>query len=146
VSTFERIITIKPAYDCINNQPCVHGSKDCGTNPGANHGRHNAELRMTLRTSVAEVTLLINTGWDLPSTPTMLQRGMTGGFVEFHASKAFYDEQTPQGTPCDLWATCYGDIGYSISDEGADLLVACGSDAVWTWLEGLYNDRFGGAL
>lgn len=146
MSTFERIVAIKPAYDCINVQPCVHGSKDCGTRPGANHGRHNAELRMTLRTPAAEVTLVINTGWDLPSTPTMFRRGMTGGLVEFHSSKPFYDEQTPQGTPCDLWPTCYGDTGYGISDDGAALLVSSGSDAVWTWLEELYRERFGGVL
>jgi hypothetical protein len=33
-------------------------------------------------------------------------------------------------------------MAYSMSNEGALLLVTQGTDAVWTWLEGLYHERF----
>lgn len=146
MTTFERIVTIKPAYDCLMVQPCVHGSADCGTRPGASHGRHNAELHMRVRSALAEVGLVVNTSWDLPVTPASARStGPRAGFVEFHSSTPFYDDQPPQGTPCDLWPVCFGDRGYTMADEPTALLVSAGSDAVWAWLEEQHRERFGNA-
>lgn len=144
MSEFERIVTIKRAYDCLTVQPCVHGSTECGTRPGASHGRHNAQLHMALRNPVAEVILVVGTGWYLPETPLTIGRELSprGAFVEFHSSVPSYEGQEPQGSTCDLWPTCYGDVGYLMADEPTKLLVASGSDAVWSWLEAAHRDRF----
>lgn len=148
MSGYERIVTIKPAYDCLMIQPCVHGSKDCGTKPGASHGRHNAELWMTLRNQIAEVCLVVGTGWDLPQTPmaARIQEAPRSAFVEMHSSIPFYEEQSPQGGQCDLWETCYGDVGYTMADQPTRLLVTEGSDAVWAWLKELHREKFLHAL
>jgi hypothetical protein len=141
----ERIFYVRPAYDCIRVQPCVHGSENCIPGTGGSHGRHNAEMHLTVRGVDAEVTLVIFTGWDLPSVPDYCQHGgPTGGGVEFHTARPRYEgqdggEPRPDGT-CKDWAACYVDIGYSMSDEPTRLLVAEGSDAVWAWLENLHAE------
>lgn len=143
---FERIVAIKPAYDCLMVQPCVHGSAECGIRLGSNHGRHNAELHMTLRGVAGEVTLRVGTGWELPETPKYaridhnadMPRGMC---VDFHSPKPQYEGHEAQSTQCDLWPVCYGNTGYSIADEPTALLVQSGSDAVWVWLEKAYRDN-----
>ena len=141
--TLERIVRVKPAYDCIGVQPCVHGSPTCKPGTGGSHGRHNAEMHFTVRGADAEVSLVIGTGWDLPTVPDHhTHRGPTGRFVEFHTARPRYegqDRREPQpGDSCYGWPGCYVDSGYSMSDEPARLLVAAGSDAVWAWLEQQY--------
>ena len=147
-ATFERIVRVKPAFDCVVVQPCVHGSKDCGTVPGASHGRHNAELLMSLRSAVAEVVLVVNTGWELPQTPASVRLAgrdrPSGAFVEFHSSMPQYEGHEPEGSTCDLWPVCYGNAGYGISEKPTELLVSHGSDAVWEWLEATYREHFEG--
>lgn len=148
MSEFERIVRVKPAYDCLVVRPCVHGSEKCGTTPGFNHGRHAAELHMIVRTPVAEVILGIGTGWDLPETPANFRdrQGPRGLFVEFHSSVPRYEGHETQGTTCELWPEgCYGDVGYSMSDIPAELLVRKGSDAVWEWLENEHREAFSSA-
>lgn len=143
----ERVFNIQPAYDCIRVQPCVHGSDACKPGTGGSHGRHNAEMHLTVRGVDAEVTLVISTGWDLPTVPAYQRLTATrdyprGAFVEFHTARPRYDgdeatEPRPDGT-CKDWPACYMDTGYSMADAPARLLVEQGSDAVWAWLENLY--------
>lgn len=145
--SFERIVTITPAYDCLMVQPCVLGSGACGTRPGANHGRNNAELRMTLRGTAGEVTLIVGTGWELPVTPKSVRLAGRSDLprpvcVEFHSPDEQYDGHEPQETTCDLWPQCYGNVNYTLADEPTALLVRSGSDAVWEWLENAYRDTF----
>jgi hypothetical protein len=147
--TFERIVRIKPAYDCLLVQPCVHGSEKCGTVPGQGHGRHNAEMHLILRGPIAEVILALGTGWDHPETPREVsirnhwETLPKGNFVEFHSSVPRYEGHEPQRSTCDTWSgECYGDVGYTMSDEPADLLVRKGSDAAWEWLEATYLESF----
>lgn len=146
----ERIVHVRAAYDCIGVQPCVHGSPRCKPGSGYSHGRHNAELSMTVRGPDAEITLVIGTGWDLPTVPSHHRRARLdddyprGRFVEFHTARPRCEgqdrgEPRPDGT-CKDWADCYIDAGYTMSNEPARLLVAEGSDAVWAWLENLYNE------
>lgn len=145
MSGLERIVTVRAAYDCIGVQPCVHGSENCYPGSGGSHGRHNAELHMTVRGADAEIVLAIGTGWDLPTAPRR-QRDKDypwGMFVEFHTAHPRYEGQyggapRPDGT-CRNWAACYIDAGYTMADEPAALLVSKGSDAVWKWLESLYE-------
>lgn len=144
----ERIFRVHPAYDCIGVQPCVHGSENCKPGTGGSHGRHNAEMHLTVRGPDAEVTLVISTGWDLPTVPAYqrISRRMDyprGAFVELHTARPRYDGQDggkppPDGT-CKNWAACYVDTGYTMSDEPTALLVQEGSEAVWAWLETLYD-------
>lgn len=147
--TLERIVTIHPAYDCIGVQPCVHGSATCIPGGNGSHGRHNAEMHMTVRGPDCEVSLAIGTGWDLPTVPKHQRCNRTmdypvGRFVEFHTARPWYENQDrsnprADGT-CKDWAACYMDAGYSMSDEPARLLVEKGSDAVWEWLENQHRE------
>ncbi|MCV7354474.1 hypothetical protein [Mycolicibacterium fluoranthenivorans] len=149
MSALERLVTVQPAYDCIGVQPCVHGSDTCNPGTGRSHGRHNAELHMTVGGPDAEITLVIGTGWDLPSVPAHHRLARhdyypRGRFVEFHTARPRYEgqdrrEPQPDGT-CKSWSGCYLAGGYTMADEPTRLLVAKGSDAVWAWLENLYNE------
>lgn len=147
--TFTREITIKPAYDCLKVQPCVHGSEKCGTVPGHGHGRHNAEMHLRLATEQSEVVWVAGTNWFLPETPLSVQlpEVSKGRFVEWHSTTPQYEDHTPLGGgKCPRqWDTCYLDQSYWASDEGWVLLVSKGTDAVWEWLEGIWQGKFGGA-
>lgn len=141
----QRVFNVRPAYDCIGVQPCVHGSETCKPGTGGSHGRHAAEMHMTVRGPDAEVTLVLGTGWDLPTVPDHhTHRGPTGRFIEFHTARPQYEGQ--DGSPprsdgtCKNWSGCYLNTGYSMSDEPTRLLVEKGSDAVWEWLEALYRE------
>lgn len=144
----ERLVHIRPAYDCIRVQPCVHGSERCSSgDPGGNHGIHNAELVMTVRGPEAEVTLRVGTGWFLPVTPgsTFNQKRYPNGYsVSFHTARPRYDGQEPREVApqghCKEWGQCYWDAGFPMAEEPAALLVEKGSDAVWEWLENQYNE------
>jgi hypothetical protein len=147
----QRIVTVRSAYDCIGVQPCVHGSKDCIPGTGGSHGRHNAELHMTLRGDDAEVTLVVSTGWDLPTVPadmrlSRIKEYPRGAFVELHTAWPRYAGQEPYsgaggpGDSCENWGGCYVDTGYLMADTPTRLLVEKGSDAVWSWLENLYAE------
>jgi hypothetical protein len=146
MSELERIFSVRPAYDCIGVQPCVHGSKTCKPGAGGSHGRHNAEMHLTVRGPDAEVTLVIGTRWDLPTVPDRhTHRGPVGSFVEIHTARPRYEGQEsyrePQpGDTCYDWGACYVDAGYLMADEPTRLLVEKGSDAMWEWLENLYNE------
>lgn len=145
--TPERIFRVLPAFDCIGVQPCVHGSETCKPGTGGSHGRHNAEIHLTVRGPNAEVSLVISTGWDLPTVPPhhrIARDGKypRGAFVEMHTARPRYvgqDRREPQpGDSCYGWAGCYVGSSYMMSDEPTRLLVAAGSDAVWAWLEQQY--------
>jgi hypothetical protein len=145
----ERAFHVKPAYDCIGVQPCVHGSKDCIPGTGGSHGRHNAELIFTVSGPDVEVSLVVFTGWDLPTVPVHQRITRDGNYpyprgawVELHTARPRYEgqdreEPRPDGT-CRDWAACHLDTGYSMSDEPTRLLVEKGSDAMWEWLENLH--------
>jgi hypothetical protein len=147
---FTRGITVRPAYDCTRVKPCVHGSEECSENPWRNHGVNNAELRLTMWTEDHEVSLTVNTGWYLPQTPLRSSGDSNniGSSVVWHSRYDILDteartEADPKRCPRG-WETCYSDMAYILADEGALLLVTEGTEAVWAWLEDLYNDRFGG--
>jgi len=149
--TFTREITVIPAYDCTRVKPCVNGSEACSTQPGRNHGVHNAEMRLHLGTEDHEVVLSVRTNWYLPVTPPRNTGGVErmGSSVGWHSRYDMPDveaivSEDSQACPR-RWARCYSDMAYILADEGALLLVTEGTDAVWLWLEELYNDRFGGA-
>ena len=142
-----RIFNVRPAYDCIRVQPCVHGSERCKPGTGGSHGVHSAELQMSVRGPEAEITLVVNTGWNLPTVPAHPPHCDLphGAFVELHTARPRYAGQESYHTPvsgdsCENWAGCYVDAGYTMSDEPTRLLVKKGSNAVWEWLERLYHE------
>lgn len=145
---FTREITVIPAYDCIRVKPCVHGSEACSAQPGRSHGIHNAVMSLSLHTDAHEVALRVNTGWYLPQTPNNFDRSAErmGSSVGWHSREDMPETDArgmrdPEGCPRG-WETCFADMAYLLSNEGALLLVTEGTDAVWGWLEEMYNDRF----
>jgi hypothetical protein len=148
----ERHVYIRPAYDCLRVQPCVHGNERCSSgDPGGNHGVHNAELHMAVRGPEAEIILVVSTGWDLPTVPKG-RRVMDiqdypyprGKLVSFHTARPRYEgqyrnEPDPDAW-CKNWSHCYCDSGYRMADGPVALLVEKGSDAVWEWLENQYHE------
>lgn len=151
MTDLQRITLVVPAYDCIRN-PCKFDVPECKTTPGRNHGIHNAELHMGVRGPSAEVTLVINTGWDLPSVPNYVRqrtamRHPIGSYIEFHTSAPQHEDHQPSirlemrdDDACKTWDNCYFDRGYLMAEYPATLLVTNGSEAVWEWLE-MEHDR-----
>lgn len=145
MTELQRVTTIRPAYDCIRNQPCKFGSDKCKPGFGGSHGVHNAELHMLVRGPSAEVMLVISTGWQLPSVPERsrnILRYPSGSYVEFHTAAPQYTDHNPSirvavdaDAACKSWDNCYFDRGYLAAEAPATLLVTNGSDAVWAWLE-----------
>ena len=141
----ERIITVRPAYDCVGVKPCVHGSQACtDRESGKEHGRHNAELCFTLKRTDAEILVVIGTGWDMPTVPLHHRIARDrhypqGGRVTFHTARSMYPGQERQDVDpeghCKDWEACYSNTGYLMADEPALLLVEKGSDAVWEWMD-----------
>lgn len=147
MSELEHIFHLRPAFDCIGVQPCVHGSERCIPGTGGSHGRKSAEMHLTVRGVDAEVTLVISTGWDLPTVPAHHRISRDGTYprgvcVEMHTARPRHegqDRREPRpDSACKDWADCYIDVGYMMSDEPTRLLVQEGSEAVWTWLETFY--------
>lgn len=146
---FTREITVTPAYDCVRAKPCVHGVTQCGIDPMANHGVKGSDMRLHLGTDDHEVVLTVNTGWYLPQTPKrgLVDTEFMGSSVGWHSQSDIAMEETriladPANCPRG-WEVCYSSMAYILANEGALLLVTEGTDAVWAWLEELYNDRFG---
>lgn len=143
--TLERIVTVRPAFDCIRVQPCVKGSDKCKPETGGSHGINNAEMVFTLRGPDAEISLVIGTGWYLPVTPPYTGALDTprGYYVEMHTARPQFDDherrEPQEGDSCYGWPGCYINTGFLMSDEPTALLVEKGSDAVWEWLENQYE-------
>ena len=145
MAELQRIVQVRPAYDCIAVQPCTrpHEQEQCNATAGQHHGRHNAEMHFVIRGPQAEITLAIGTGWSLPETPSAMRGESPWAYlVEFHSARPQYENHEPTGGPCELWTSCYIGRGYTMADEPTELLVRKGSDAVWEWLEAAYHDQF----
>lgn len=145
--TFEQITEIRPAYDCVVVKPCVHGDPGCsGSEPNYSHGRASANLLMTLRGELADVSLLVNTRWDLPETPQGVRNsdGPKASWLSVHSSVPFKDQELdgPQQDCCPNRPECYWQRWYILADVPTSLLVSHGSGAVWSWLESFYLARF----
>lgn len=133
---FEKIVHITPAYDQRNK----------GNGIGA------CRLLMVLKGPKGAVTFTMGTAWYLPATmewkEVCIGRSGPAGWepighavgycspVQLHV----YDDPKEN---CEwLGCTCYGSIGYGISNEVKDILVSQGSDATWAWLEKYYQEIF----
>lgn len=134
-----RIIKIAPAYDCLSVQPCTreNDQQACIESSGDFHGRAHAMLMMTLDHKDIEVTLVMNTKWDVPEAPKEVRDndGPRGAYVMTHSAFPMYADQESHANCCDRWEICYWDFGYTEADEPTRLLITKGSDAVWEWLD-----------
>lgn len=134
-----RLTTITPAYDCLAVQPCTRKTDQeiCTKSSGDFHGRAHAILVMTLDHEDIEVTLMVNTKWDVPETEKDVRHndGPRGAYVMTHSSFSIYPDQHSHVSCCDRWEVCYWDFAYTEADEPTCLLITEGSDSVWAWLE-----------
>lgn len=141
-----RHMNIVPAWDCILVQPCVHGVAKCKPGSGSSHGRHNAELYMSVQGRGAEVILGINTGWYLGDDFGSVGRAVGAIEVTWHTSwpqeeQAEEDARMPHtdGT-CRNWDACYMQSSGTTGNQLFELLITKGSEPVYEWLEKQYYD------
>jgi hypothetical protein len=150
---YTREVTIRPAFDCLEVRPCVKGSPDCGTRPGASHGRGTARMHLALYTPRTEVRLIVDTGWHHPATPEGPRTTNAGMNLMAEISELGYHsadpvpgglgpvtnaEECPRG-----WSPCYSASQFGAAAEGTRLLIIEGTDAVWAWLEQQHRAMFG---
>lgn len=150
---FDREVTVRPAYDCLEVKPCALGGDRCTEGaPGANHGRGVAYAHFALFTDTAEVRLVVDTGWHHPATPVDIRNsyhsiGSAGRYVELghHAAMPFPGAIGVTSAPNECprgWATCHSAITFSGGEPGVEQLITGGTDALWAWLENQWNDTF----
>jgi len=142
---FERRMTITPAFDKRHKDP------------SKNYGIGSSELRMVLLGPLGATQFVAYTGWYLPQNMMdVLERELSfreqhghrlslpliGVDVGYHAPHAQYDDQEKR--ECDLLpgGACYYDGSSLRADEWASILIAEGSERIWTMLEEEYRERF----
>jgi hypothetical protein len=151
-----REVTVRPAYDCIEVQPCALGSERCATlEAGTNHGRGDAVLHLALFDRLREVRVAIDTGWYHPATPADIvgrvndiRRAPRFPELAFHSTDPMPGAVGPvhAGEHCPRgWDECWSATFASGADEALPLLVAQGLDAVWAWMENQWCRQFGTA-
>jgi hypothetical protein len=152
----QREVTIRPAYDCIEVQPCALGGERCAAGvEGASHGRGEALMHFVLRDQLREVHLRVGTGWSHPATPADIVgrlddvAGPAPRFpeLEFHSAEWFSGAWNPlTRPPCPRgWRDCYSATFLDSPKEVPPLLATGGTDAVWAWLEDQWSHQFGAA-
>lgn len=144
-----RRMWLVPGYDCTLVQPCKFGSESCTKKKGLGHGRHSAELWMSVLGHQAEVLFNVTTSW-FPSTKTQLEV-TTHGLLPFGNEVCWHTAWPQEGqteeerrdpkpnTSCKDWGACYQlSTGTTYVRELTEMLVSEGSDAVFKWLENEY--------
>lgn len=141
----QRSITWRPAFH------------RCHPDPSKNYGI--GDLRMTWTLNGGDgyaVSWDVNTGITLPPDEfkaqcpacphPMHQDGAPSanfghGVVDLHSPVPRWEGHEQTVEACVVTGQrCYGDVGYSLADEGVRLLPTEGEEAVWEWLEGLLAD------
>jgi hypothetical protein len=151
-----REVTVRPAYDCVEVQPCTLGGEACAAGTtGANHGRGEAMLHLAIYDRLREVGVRIGTGWAHPATPDdivarmdNIRRAPRFPEVGLHSAEPFAGAVGPihAGKHCPRgWAECYSLALYTGAEDAGRLLVTEGTDAVWAWLEQQWSHQFGEA-
>lgn len=121
--------------------------------PEKNYGVHGVEIHFILSGEHGAVVFRLYTRWMLPQTyafwedelgipPRYKDQLPSDAGVLFHSAKPIYEGHTPSEDDCTyLGKPCYQDIGYTMGKEPLDLLIAEGDEAVWKWLEAMYQER-----
>lgn len=136
----ERVVEMHPAYDCIEVQPCVHGSKHCKPGSGGSHGRCAAIMSWSLRGEAGAVEFTFFTGMFLPATPARVRvGGASGKCLSIHSAFEMRDALN-EADGCGLTGGhCWHDVTYLAADDLLEVLVAKGHEALWTELEQWYE-------
>lgn len=141
--TFERIVTIHPAFDRRHSDP------------KKNYGIHGCELRMILKGPEGATQFLLFTNWQLPHvTEETLARcvmgedriGLKVSFLPnpadkgYHWSKPQYEGQSAM--KCDLLpgGECYYDGSGLNAEDTFQTLLKEGSEGVWRELAEFYQE------
>lgn len=134
-----RIFSVNPAYDCVVN-PCKFGSDKCKPNTGSSHGRHGAELLLSVCDDIAELMLVMYTNWDMSNSPNFRTTIWSmPAYLSVHTSYPTSDESVKSST-CDKWPECYNrSLFSSVADKPKRLLIEEGSNKCYTWLEENFN-------
>lgn len=136
-----RDFSINPAYDCIVN-PCKFGDDKCKPNRGGSHGRHGAELLLSVHDDIAELMLVMFTNWDTSVTPNVRSTHIIWympAYLNVHTSYPT-DEDSTKIANCNKWSECYNrSLLSSMADEPKRLLIEEGSDKCYEWLEDNFN-------
>lgn len=140
-TNMEKIIKVSPAYD----------KRD--TNPNINYGIGEASMFFVLKGDLGAVVFSLFTGWFLPHNQEELYKkdielirilqGRSKSLC-YCSPKPLEEYQLKYVNPKCEWldVPCYGDCSYCDAEEVFRLLVAEGSDAVWTYLEKFYMETF----
>lgn len=151
MTKFERIVKFSPAFDKRTD------------NPETNCGIGSCRISFILKKGKKAVQFVISTDWYLPSTVLEYQNsnnsilrgirkdrdgfGIEGWDVGYHSPKPMYKDHSPIGDDCDITGgKCYYDGSGLVADGVRQILISEGSEGVWKYLEGYFNDIFGKPL
>lgn len=128
-----RTIEILPAYD----------------KRSTDHGIHGADMLFTLGNEKGYVTWCLFTNWYLPAVrnqdntiehyPFDYWRSPTPASFVYHSPKQLCPDQSP--SKCNLLGECYSD-GTDCTEDLFEILIAKGTDGVWTELEARWSSLF----
>lgn len=156
-SDMQHEVRVRPAFDCLEVQPCTKGSDECGTVHGKNHGRGAAYIEFAAYTPWMEVRLIVDTAWHHPKTPIDVRETYAGIGTTYTLAQLGYhfgsvldlpmrgaDLVGPVRAPDDCprgWGECYSAVEFGHAAEGVDRLITGGTDALWPWLAEQLNHR-----
>ena len=147
MATTKQRMWLVPGYDCVLIQPCKFGKESCKPGKGGSHGRHSAELWMSVLGHEAEVTLSVNTSWSpilgrshpLP-VPSGIEVNWHTAWPQVENGQTEENRRDPKpNASCADWGACYSTSSTSsYAEELTQVLVRDGSDAVFKLLENEY--------
>lgn len=138
--SYTRRLEIFPGFNC--RDACAHGSPTCKPGAGGFHGVTTADIHASVSTNEGAMSFTLMTGW-VPldewkgrtqwGTPRPCPSG-----VHWH----FPVDDPGIGRECHLVSTgrCVGDTGFLMADIAMEVMVAGGSEALFSLLEGYHAD------
>lgn len=142
--SFQKWVEFRPAYDCIEVQPCVHGSDRCKPGEGGSHGRCCVLMGLYLRGTKGAVEFLVFTGWDHPATPEYKHSAPMGGYLTVHSRRPLYEDHEANYTCKLLDDPCFANISATAGEPAFEILRTKGSEGIWQHMEDIYRREFGG--
>lgn len=143
----ERIIEITPAYDKRDPDP----KKD--------YGIHGCDLKMILKGSKGAIQFVLHMNWQLPHVtkmqlhriPSFNDVSIRSRFLPlpadlgYHSPVPRYEGHEAITEKCSYLndKPCYYDGSTLNAEKVYEVLLCEGSEGVWKYLEGYYNETFG---
>jgi hypothetical protein len=132
----ERITSFQPAFDKRNSDPAK------------SYGIGAMVCTMLLKGDAGAVQFVFSTGVYLPHVASELDRsglslGPMGYDVGYHSPKPMYDGQEPMHEQCEYTGgVCYYDGSGLQAGKWLNVLIAEGSEKIWSMLEQRYHELF----